>query len=419
MVYTGTVVVIPTRNRAAIAMNAIRSLLDQNVEHLNIMVSDNSTSETERKALKEFCASCSDPRVRYVIPPESLSMPAHWDWAIQEALQNYQATHFLYLTDRMMFRKGGLAELLQIAARYPSKLISFNHDRIIDNVNPIRVEQQFVSEKLLEVATLQLSRLMSQAGVIHHAVPRMLNCIVPRSIFDRIRERFGNIFSSVSPDFNFCCRCLEVEESILYYDKSLIFHYALSRSNGASATRGELTADYADFKANLPQESSMTLFSTPIPELTTAVNYAFHEYCLFKKETDSPKFFEINMQNYLQANAHEIPAVSDPHLKAELLSLLKANGYSENQTNNESGATVINFYKRLLWKIERILGGKSTTTVWLFLARNLSITPPGYNFFEFASLDEAIDYTRNISRGNFSLERSNKDLLNAREITKQ
>ena len=50
MVYTGLVVVIPTRNRAAIAMNAIRSVLDQPVE-VGLLVSDNSTSETDREAL--------------------------------------------------------------------------------------------------------------------------------------------------------------------------------------------------------------------------------------------------------------------------------------------------------------------------------------------------------------------------------
>jgi len=250
-------------------------------------------------------------------------------------------------------------------------------------------------------------------------MPRMLNCIVPRTVIERIRDRFGSVFSSVSPDFNFCCRCLEIEESILYYDKSLIFHYAQSRSNGASVTRRELTADNQDFNANLSVESSKTNFATPIPGLITAVNYAFHEYCLFKQETNSPKFFELDIQNYLQANANEIPEIIDPQLKAETHSLLKANGYSEKQTDMVRSAPPNSFSHRLLSKIERVLSGPSTTAVWMFLARNFPVTPPSYNFFEFASLDQAIDYARNISRGNFSRRRGSQELLNARELSKR
>src|SRR5688572_360957 len=328
MAYTGTVVVIPTRNRAALAMNAIRSVLEPPVENVEVMVSDNSTSEAEREALANYCAPFAGKHLRYVRPPASLSMPAHWNWAIQEALQTYGASHFLYLTDRMMFRKHALREVLGLAARYPDKLISYNLDRIIDNLTPIRVEQYPATEKLFAIDTLRLSWLLSQA-IIHPAVPRMLNSIVPRTVLDRIHQHFGSVFASISPDFNFCCRCLEIEETILYYDKAPIFHYALSRSNGASVTRGEMTVDNADFMANLRIDNSACNLATPIPRLNTAVNFALHEYCVFKQETSSARFFELDIPKYLEANANESREVVDPRLRAETLSLLEANGYRE------------------------------------------------------------------------------------------
>ena len=411
MAYTGTVVVIPTRNRAAIAMNAIRSVIEEPVENVEVLVSDNSTSDTERDALAKFCTGFEG--LRYVGPPESLSMPAHWNWAIHEALQTYSASHFLYLTDRMMFRKGGLREVVGLAARYPDKVITYNADRIVDNSTPIRVEQYPASELLFAIETVRLSWLLSRA-VIHPAVPRMLNCIVPRAVLDRIQQRFGNIFASVSPDFNFCCRCLELEESILYYDKAPLFHYALSRSNGASATRGEMTADYADFTANLNNSN----WATPIPGLNTAVNYALHEYCLFKQETGSAKFFELDMQKYLEANANETREVVDPQLRAETLSLLAANGYVEAKANGQQQSAA-RFSERLQAKLKRSFTGASTTPAWLFLARTAAITPPGLNSFEFATLDEAIDYARNISRGNVKKGRADEELLQARELPKQ
>ena len=417
MAYTGTVVVIPTRNRATIAMNAIRSVLEQPVDGLSLIVSDNSTSDSERERLSRYCADLGDERLCYVRPPEFLSMSAHWEWAIEQALRSYPASHFVYLTDRMMFRKGVLKEVLSLATLYSSKIISYNHDRIIDNTTPIRVEQYPATEKLLEIDTRRLTWLLSQA-IIHPAVPRMLNCIVPRAVLEKIRARFGNVFASFSPDFNFCCRCLDVEDSILFFDKAPIFHYALSRSNGASVTRGEMTVDTADFTTRVIKEDTIVNSATPIPGLSTAVNYAFHEYCSFRQQTKSAKFPDLDRAKYLQANACELPEIVDPQLRAETLALLLANGYSETKTNGEQSAAEISLGARVQSKVKRVLSGPATTPAWLFLARTLSVQPPGYNHFEFGSLDEAIDYAKNISRGNLTKGPTHEELLQGRELPK-
>jgi hypothetical protein len=146
-----------------------------------------------------------------------------------------------------------------VVTRYPDKVITYNQDRIVDHVRPIRVDHYPSTAKLWEVPTERLSWLVSQ-GAFHHGLPRMLNCIVPRALFDRFKTRFGNVFASIAPDFNFCFRCLDLEDTILFLDKSPMFHYALNRSNGASVSRGEMTADNADFTQTCP--------STIRPEIT-------------------------------------------------------------------------------------------------------------------------------------------------------
>lgn len=417
MTYTGTVVVIPTRNRAAIATNAIRSVLNQPVENVAVLVSDNSTSETERETLAGFCEKQSDSRLRYVRPPEALAMPAHWDWAIHEALRSYSASHFLYLTDRMMFRKGALSEVLKLAALYPDKVITYNQDRIVDNVSPIRVEQCPGTGKLLEVDSLRFTWLLSQA-IFHPGLPRMNNSVVPRAVLARIDERFGTIFSSISPDFNFCCRCLELQQSILFFDKSPIFHYALSRSNGASVTRGEMTPDYRDFTANLPAAKAIWN-AAPIPEINTAVNAVFHEYCLFQQQTGSDRFYPLDWEKYLQANANEIEEIIDPQLKAEMLALLVSHGYRAATTNGQHTNAPVTLGERVKGKMQRIATAAPTTSAWLFAARNLGVRPPGDNQFNFATLDDAIDYAQNISTGSVTASRASEEVLQPREIPKQ
>ena len=414
MAYTGTVVVVPTRNRSAIAMNAIRSVLDEPPEDVQVMVSDNSTSELEREALAAFCSARGDARLRYVRPPEPLAMSAHWQWAIEHALAFYQASHFTYLTDRMMFRMRALQEALKLATLYPNKIISYNMDRIVDHVRPIRVEQYPATQKLLEIETLDLSRSLSQS-VFHAGLPRMLNCIVPREVFGRMHERFGNVFSSIAPDFRFCCRVLEMEETILYYDKSLLFHYALDRSNGASVSRGEASSDTEDFAANLPVDNSRRNYATPIPQLITAVNAVFNEYLAFKQEMGSPRFFDIDLRKYLAANAEEVRQFTDEKLRAEMLALLVEHGYRETRNASERERAEISFQERLGFKLKRVATSSSTTNAWLFAARRFGIEPPGENSFEFATLEDAIDYARNFSRGNVRPRRAETPLP-AREL---
>lgn len=394
--YNGAVVVIPTRNRAQLAMNAVRSVRDQPVDDFRILVSDNSTSAADREALESFCASLGDSRLRYVRPPEPFAMPAHWEWVIEKALADYDATHFTYLTDRMMFRDGTLKDVLELAALYPDKVITYNHDRICDDARPIRVEQYQVTGKLLEVESQRLISLFAEA-VLHHGLPRMLNCIVPRRVFKSLRERFGNVFTSIAPDFNFTFRCLDLEDSILFYDMSPLFHYALDRSNGASASRGEATPDTDDFEKNLPVDNAIRNYATPIPSLITSTNAAYNEYLIYKKETGSAKFVDVDVQKYLRANATEITDVRDPRLREEMHALLVKHGLSEEVADQSRPA----------WRarLSSVVGK---------LKRTGSETPSHEP--EFANLDEAIHYLRHVSPGNPASWTFGADVLQGREL---
>jgi GT2 family glycosyltransferase len=138
--FNGIIIVIPTRNRAAVAEAAIKSALQHDAVEVSVLVSDNSTSAEDLKRLANFCSSLGDPRLTYVTPPQSLRMAPHWDWALQQALKRYPHNHVTFLTDRMMLKSGALAKVAAIAAEYPDSIISYMHDRVADNQHPIRVD---------------------------------------------------------------------------------------------------------------------------------------------------------------------------------------------------------------------------------------------------------------------------------------
>nr|MDQ3283018.1 hypothetical protein [Acidobacteriota bacterium] len=103
---------IPTRNRADMAMNAVRHLLDQQNCELQIFVSDNSSNEEEVRKLAGFCRELNAPRLTYMRPPDrDLSQGRHWDWASREALRRSNASHVTVHYDRKIFRPGQAAFL--------------------------------------------------------------------------------------------------------------------------------------------------------------------------------------------------------------------------------------------------------------------------------------------------------------------
>lgn len=319
--YRGIVIVVPTRNRASLAINAIRSALDQPYHNFRVMVSDNSTSTENSRTLSQFCEQLEDSRLRYVRPPEPLSMSKHWDWAIRKALGSYKANHFMYLTDRMILRPGELKKIAELVKTTPDKIVSYNHDHLIDYEKPIRLEQARWTGRVFEVDSSRLLFLSSQC-IYYACLPRMLNCVVPRSLLEAVRYRFGSVFSSVSPDFNLCYRSLDLVESIMYYDKSPLIHYALDQSNGMSTQRGITSKDHVDFIANLEPNGRQMYYASPIPEAKTMFNAIVHEYCVVKQETQSPKFPDLNKRKLLLCMTAEVAKFEDPRLKAEMQAVL-------------------------------------------------------------------------------------------------
>src|SRR6266571_4565569 len=112
--YGGLTVVIPTRNRANLAQAAIKSVLDEGLSQVTILVSDNSTDDAGARALQAHCEALDPRLVRY----------------IRRALEPTGSSHFLYLTDRMVFKPGALGALVERARHFPDKVISYNTDRI-------------------------------------------------------------------------------------------------------------------------------------------------------------------------------------------------------------------------------------------------------------------------------------------------
>lgn len=319
-------VLIPTRNRADLAIAAIRSVLDEPVDNIQLIVSDNSSVEDQKARLRGFC-ELFHSNVRYISPPTPLSMSQHWDWAMQQSIRTADIDHFIYLTDRSIFKAGALSTIEKIVRTYPEEVISYDWTTVFDHSIPIVILEQQHTGQILKLDATKLLALSAQA-VFPRSLPRMMTCCVPVSVLEEIKQTFGTVFSSISPDYNFCYRCLKTVNRIVFYDQAVFVSYALARSTGMGITRKATDASI-DFEGQLDLNGRPQRFATPVPSFETVTNYILHEYCVVKAETGSPEFPEISRRAYLARNARDIMSLEDKDLKRRMEEILKTQeGYS-------------------------------------------------------------------------------------------
>jgi hypothetical protein len=312
--------IIPTRNRASLAIAAVQSLLTQDVS-IDIFVSDNST---DPEPLREFCRT--EPRVRYLRPPAELSMPAHWDWAIRQAMKLSSASHFTVHYDRKLSKPGIWAELAASVSKRPDVLLSFPLDSISHEPPPLRLWQTPWTGKPFKIRTERVARLLSdgKVAVIAHALPLLSNCIVPRAVFDSIVERFGNVCDSTAPDSAFMTRFLVLYGHYIHFDRAAGILYGSTRSSGMGYMRGG-GGDFDDYRNRW--DGRTWLDAAPIPGINLGGNILFHEYELVRRETGDrlPPLDPAGVMNDLST---ELRWIHDPEMKADLRRILREHGWN-------------------------------------------------------------------------------------------
>jgi hypothetical protein len=314
--------VIPTRNRADLAIAAVRSLLDQDCP-IEIFLSDNSTSPD---ALSDFCRS--EKRVHYLRPPAELAMPEHWEWALWQTLNRSQATHITVHYDRKLSKPRHWGALQSIASRRPEQLVTFPVDFVTIDPPPRRLWQPPWTGRLFSITSARTAALVAAARIsdLGQTLPILSNCLIPRITLLRMAERFGDICNSTSADAPFLCRFLTLDDRYLHYDRAIAITYAPQRSAGMGYLRGE-GGDFADYLQTWGARK--WLERAPIPGLNLGHNMLFHEYEIVREQTGD-QLPPIDFDGYLGALGEALRLKTNVTEKEMLKHILESHGWTGN-----------------------------------------------------------------------------------------
>jgi len=319
-------VVLPTRNRGELAVESVKSVLtSHDGEEIGIIISDNSTDAKDSSVLEKFVSKAGS-RVKLIHPKTPLGMTANWNYAMDYAMSVECFTHFTILTDRMLFKSDSIKRILGIISSYEDDVLSYTYDRIYDadTTRPIIYTKLPRSEDLIRIESARLLAMSAHMS-FPSCMPRMLNSVSPRQHLHKLKARYARVFSSISPDFNFCFLTLDICNSFIYYDRALLINYSQGRSNGASVSRGVMSRDSKDFLEHL--DGRIINEYSPIPEIITVGNSIVHEYCNVQRQSHGKCYPEISIDSYRDRLAAEVYQYDDPHTRNRTLGILYSHSW--------------------------------------------------------------------------------------------
>jgi hypothetical protein len=255
-------IVIPTRNRADLLREALRSVLDQDFEDYEIVVSNNDSSDHTEAVIAE-----AGPRLRHLRTESTLSMPDHWDWVLQFARGEYVT----YLCDDDALAPNALSVVDRV-------LRESSTDFVVSPYVPYITPQWYVEKErntvLLrrygygwrEIDSMETLRQMFTCRDEVWA-PRMLNSFGRRSLIMDARERAGGLFW-MCPDYSFATCVLPRIPSFVMVDAPIRLFGFTPQSVGASMTHDSGRAAFETFNRemggkNLFQHTPVKVALTP------------------------------------------------------------------------------------------------------------------------------------------------------------
>ena len=111
-------VIIPTRERADTLFHTLRTVVEQDYENLEIIVSDNASNDNTEAIVRRF----SDPRLNYINTGQRLGMSENWEFA----LGHVKGDFVMYLGDDDGLLPEACSDVAKIISSTDTKAVIWN-----------------------------------------------------------------------------------------------------------------------------------------------------------------------------------------------------------------------------------------------------------------------------------------------------
>lgn len=221
-------VVIPTRNRADVLGAAIRTAILQGDKNIEILVSDNASTDNTRSTVASF----SDPRIRYLNPGSALGMPEHWEFALSHVAPGYVSV--LGDDDGMLPDAVQRARVLLDAYRVQALTWRKAEYHWPDHIVPsLRNWLQIPFGDIRVLRSAAVLRDVLRFRRTYTDLPCIYNSFVSTDILQEFRKRSkGPLFPCVTPDVYSAIAMASIVDRYVFSGCPLSVNAASRHSNG-------------------------------------------------------------------------------------------------------------------------------------------------------------------------------------------
>lgn len=269
-------VIIPTRERADVFRYALRTVVAQDYDNLDIIVSDNfSQDETA-----EICRASGDSRIRYLNTGRRISMSDNWDFALGHVSEGWVTI----IGDDDGLLPGAVVRIAAVAAMpgieaFRAVPCTYSWPQVVNGVYGRLNVPTTSGEEIRDSSAWLEGVLEGRASCAE--LPMLYNGgTVDVEVMKRIKGKTGRFFSSCVPDVYSAVAIACTTPRYLFSFEPFAINGASAHSNGRSAGQGGLRvkgtpADKWASEANLPIHP--TLRADDAQELVPAVQFWVYE----------------------------------------------------------------------------------------------------------------------------------------------
>lgn len=254
-------VIIPTRERADVLVHCLRTVVAQDYENLEIIVSDNHSSDDTREVVESF----RDKRIRYINTGRRLSMSHNWEFA----LNHVETGWVTYLGDDDGLYPQALRTLNDLIVRHNVEAVSSRYgtfqwpNHFPDSMDG-HLRIPLSSSAVIKDSFDMLKKALE--GHIHYSrLPNLYHgSAASLDLINRARDPMGRFFCSINPDVYSAVALSAVSGRYLSVDQPIAIAGLSCHSIGESFTGQSISVDQKPSQAflsedNIPFHSTLIL----------------------------------------------------------------------------------------------------------------------------------------------------------------
>lgn len=243
-------VIIPTRERADTLFHTLRTVVEQDYEKLEIIISDNASTDSTEEVVRGY----TDKRLRYINTGKRLGMSENWEFALSHVTGDF----VMYLGDDDGLLPNACSDVAQIISKTNTKAViwnkpNYNWPSITSMPNTVTLQCAY---DLCEMDGNVVLKGVASGRTSYGRLPVLYSGFVSMNSINNIKKKTGDFFQSITPDVYSGIVLAEELKKYLYSFRPFSINGGSQHSNGISSVSDNTKAQrfFIENKLNINDE---------------------------------------------------------------------------------------------------------------------------------------------------------------------